>query len=109
MSYSAVDLIKLIKKIAVEAVEAADPVDIVFGVVKKEAPLEIQVDQKLTLKAAQLILTRNVTDYEVEYTPQGGTRSTLTIHAALKVGDKVVMSMAKGGQKYLVLDRLVDE
>ncbi len=106
--YNATDLIKLIKKVAIEAVEAGDPSDVIIGTVAKEAPLEIKIDQKLTLKSAQLTLTRNVTDYDVEYTPQGGSKTTMTIHGALKKDEKVIMLMAKGGQNYIVLDRLVE-
>lgn len=60
------DFIKLMKKTAVEAVNASRPADMVFGKVISETPLKIKVDQKLILTEAQLVLSRNVTDYDVD-------------------------------------------
>jgi hypothetical protein len=33
---------------------------------------------------------------------------TITIHNALVVGDEVILLKKKGGQKYIVLDRVVN-
>jgi hypothetical protein len=59
------DLVKLIKKAAVEAVYASKPANMFFGKVISESPLKIKVDQKLILTEAQLVLSRDVTDYEI--------------------------------------------
>ena len=59
------DLLKAIKKAAMEAVNASDPADIRFGTVISESPLKIKIDQKLTLTESQLVLSRNVRDYEI--------------------------------------------
>lgn len=37
-----------------------------FGTVTSTSPLEIQIDQKLTLTEEYLILTKNVSDHEVD-------------------------------------------
>ena len=66
--FNADDLLKLIKKSAVEAVNASNPANVLFGKVISEKPLKIKVDQKLILTSAQLVLSRNVTDYTVEMT-----------------------------------------
>lgn len=130
------DLLQLIKKASLDAVNASNPANVVFGKVTSVAPLAINVDQKMTLGNAQLVLTRNVTDYVVsvsldwnttDYTHThvindtysgGGSASSdthdhsitgtkqMTIHNALKVGDQVVMMMCAGGQKFIVLDRV---
>lgn len=63
--FNADDLLKLIKKSAVEAVNASKPANMLFGKVISAKPLKIQVEQKLILGSAQLILSRNVTDYSV--------------------------------------------
>jgi len=56
------NLIESMKKAALDAVETSKPCVVVFGKVTSTSPLKINVEQKLTLTDAQLILTRNVTD-----------------------------------------------
>ena len=126
------DLLVSIKKAAQEAAEAGQPADFCFGKVTSAKPLKILVEQKMTLGEAQLVLTRNVTDYKTKITggniknfyyvgtdPNVTTEPvvpnhvhaigtvTVTIHNALTVGEEVVLMKQKGGQKYLVLDRVV--
>lgn len=57
-----------IKKAALDAVNASDPVNVFFGNVVSASPLKINVEQKMTLEAAQLILTRNVTTHTIQMT-----------------------------------------
>lgn len=124
----AAELIKTIKKIANEANEAKKPVEICYGVVQSVSPLQILVDQKLLLGAAQLVLTRSVTDYQIDITPlswltenrSGGGgdaayashnheivgRKSITVHNALVVGDEVLLLREQGGQQYIVIDRV---
>ena len=56
-----------------EAVEAGKPVNILFGTVISASPLKIQVDQKSIYTSKMLILTRNVTDFEVDMTVNHST------------------------------------
>lgn len=77
----AVELIKTIKKTAVEAMEASKPAAVVFGKVSKVSPLRIVVDQKLTLGASQLVLTRNVCDYTAEMSVNHTTGNALAGHS----------------------------
>lgn len=118
----------MIKKAAVEAVSASKPTAIVYGKVISTSPLKINVEQKMTLTAAQLVLTRNVTEYKVYMTvdhvtenKSGGRgdasfdshnheykgKKEFTVHHGLIVGDEVVMIQMQGGQKYIVIDRVV--
>ena len=123
-------LLKIIKQAAVEAVEAGAPVNICVGKVMSEKPLKIMINQKMILTKMQLILTRNVTDHEIEVnigwetgqsligsTGGGGNDLTHT-HAVdgkkkikvlnhLKEGEKVLMIRQQGGQKFIVIDRVV--
>ena len=85
-------LIEAIKKAALDAVNATKPVAVLFGKVVSASPLKINVEQKMTLEGAQLILTRNVTDHPT----LGG----------LKNGDEVILIRMQGGQQFLVIDRL---
>jgi hypothetical protein len=101
-----IDFLNVIKKAALDAINASQPSDFCFGKVTSNSPLKISVEQKLTLGAAQLVLTRNVTDFKTMVT-DGLTKRETTIHNALQVGEEVVLMKQKGGQKYLVLDRLV--
>ena len=130
-----------------KAVETSQPSDFLFGKVTSTSPLKVMVEQKLTLGSAQLVLTRNVTDYTVpisinwntesvenhshEYsgtdgggdfhtgrTETSGTHNhqivsdkskTITIHNGLQVGEEVILQKKKGGQKYLIVDRAVND
>ena len=65
------DFAVILKQMATEAVDAASPVAVVFGIVTSESPLSIKVDAKLQLGEKQLILTRNVTDFENDQTAHG--------------------------------------
>lgn len=117
-----------------EAVEAGKPVNLLFGTVISASPLKIQVDQKAIYTEKMLVLTRNVTDYEVDMTVShqtvvithghpvtdtytgGGTaedidhnhpiqgRKKFKVHNALVVGDWVVLARIQKGKKFVVLD-----
>lgn len=123
------DLLNAIKKAALDAVNASQPSDFYFGKVTSINPLKILVEQKMTLGSAQLVLTRNVTNFKIKVsvdwlsdTKSGGEgegsfashshailgTKEMTIHNALQVGDEVILMKQKGGQKYLVLDRVVN-
>ncbi len=123
------------KRAAVDAVAAGKPVNVCFGVVLGTAPLQVKVEQKLTLGMGQLILSRNVTDYETEAevdweteeegqehshdVPGGGTgsqsaghthrtagRKRIRICSGLQAGDQVILVRMQEGQKFLILDRI---
>lgn len=116
------------KRQAVNAVEAAGPVNILYGTVIGVAPVRIQVDQETVLQPGELVLSRNVTDYTAEVTVEWETKETsggsgeasfsphshslsgrkrITVHHGLKAGEKVVLIQMKGGQRFVVLDRVV--
>ncbi len=60
------DLVKSFKQAALDAVDSTKPVNVFFGEVVSSSPLKINVEQKMTLGENQLILSRNVTDFEIE-------------------------------------------
>lgn len=118
------------------AVEAGKPVNLLFGTVVSASPLKIQVDQGSIYTEAMLVLTRNVTDHEIDVTVSaqsvvvshghpvsdtytgGGVaqdvehnhpikgRKKVRIHNALVVGDWVVLARMQKGKKFVVLDRI---
>lgn len=109
--------VEVVKKAAVEAVEAGKPVNLLFGEVISASPLKIQVDQKAIYTEKMLVLTRNVTDYEVDMTVSHQTvvishghpikgRKKFKVHNALVVGDWVLLARMQKGKKFVVLDRI---
>lgn len=84
------DLLNIIKKVAIEAVEASKPTEICYGKVINTSPLRISVEQKMTLGIAQIVLPQSITK-----------------ESELAVSDEVILIRQQGGQKYIVLDRLV--
>ena len=128
--------VELVKQAALEAVEASGPVCVVFGKVISASPLKIPSEQKAIYTEKMLILTRNVTDYEVDVsvsaqsvvishghdvvdTYTGGGSATpmnhnhpikgkkkVKVHNALLVDDEVILLRVQGGKKYVVLDRI---
>lgn len=126
--HSMFDVAKMIKLAAMEAMEASSPVKVLFGKVISTSPLKISLEQKLILTAAQLVLTRNVVDYDLETTidlltepTSGGSgessfashshavsgKKTIRIHNALVVGDEVILLQMQGGQKFIVVEKVV--
>ncbi len=100
-------LVEEIKRLAVGAVDAGKPCGVFFGTVKSDKPLEIAVDQKLTLGEGQLILPRAVTDYELEVETNGAKKKIKVLNS-LKVGERVALLRLEGGQSFLVSDRVGD-
>ncbi len=119
-------LVEQIKRLAVSAVDAGKPCGVFFGTVKSGKPLEIAVDQKLTLGEGQLILPRAVTDYETEVETEWETelqwkdvpdkehlheikgKKKIKVLNSLKTGERVALLRLEGGQSFLVLDRVGD-
>ncbi|TNJ68233.1 DUF2577 domain-containing protein [Paenibacillus hemerocallicola] len=113
-------MLDIIKQAAKEAVEAGSPVNILFGEVIQNDPLEVNVDQRFTLDADFLNVPESLTRYEVDlkhshtYTDDGASGTTgealadkIVIRPGLQTGDKVVLLRIQGGQQYLILDKVV--
>ncbi len=147
------DLVESMKKAALDAMRSINPTAVLFGEVIGDDPLQIMIEQRLTLDEDFLVLTRNVTDYDVDVTVEwesdsaleshkhsfgartsdsggdpshthrvgGGSTNevdlsheheitghkTMTVHAGLRVGETVLLIRQEGGQKYIVVDRVV--
>lgn len=116
-----------VKRAAVEAVAANKPFGFILGKVTSVSPLKVQIDQKLELTAAQLVLTNAVRDYTAYMTvdhetedASGGSgddsfashkhaytgKKAYRVHLGLKTGDQVLLLRADGGQKFIILDRV---
>lgn len=129
------ELVQMIQKIAIDTFEASNPSRVLFGIVTKEDPLEITVEQKLPLTMKQLILSRNVTNYKTQISfdnpdiknvittsiyPSDTNESVksyqrfkenikndITIYNKLKIGEEVILIQMQDGQKYIVWDRVI--
>lgn len=106
-----------------------DGVQVLQGIVKLERPLKIQIvnDEKLLISQNITYVPWHLTDYTTEVTVSwqtentgGGSgeaafsshlhdiigRKTITVHNALKVGEKVHILSFNHGKQYFVLDRV---
>lgn len=115
------DLTESMKKAALQAMDATKPVNVAFGTVVQENPLMICVEQKMTLGMEQLVLSRNVTDHDIDVSVKWATNNSGTevhlhgvsgtksmhVHLGLTLGEHVVLLRLQGGQQYLVWDRVV--
>lgn len=95
------NLIETVKKVAFEAIQASNPVAFSFGVVVKEDPLTINIEQKMELTEEFLVLTSQVKLYETIINNQ-----KTIIDNSLKKDEQVILIRMQGGQKFIVLDRM---
>lgn len=100
------DLLTLIKKAAIEAVNATKPTKVVYGKVKSINPLKIMIEQRMILEKPQLVISKKFTEHEIEIVIDSQNKK-VKVNNSLKINDEVVMIQVQGGQKYLVLDRMV--
>lgn len=110
-------MLDIIKKAAINAMDASNPVAVQIGSVVSISPLEISLDQRLTLPEAFLIVPESLTRYEIDLSHvhklsgSPDTEKALTdktvIREGLAVGDAVILLRVQGGQKYVVLDKAV--
>ena len=121
------DIMKVFSTTAKNAVMATKPTTIVYGKVINVDPLEIWIDQTLTIKDPNIKLTRAVMDFKVEMTVDhltenraGGSgdaefashnhayvgRKEFLVHNALVMDDEVIMIQVQGGQDYIVIDKV---
>lgn len=117
------NLVEVIKKVALEAVTASNPTALVIGTVTSTSPLQITIEQKLTLDEDFLILTKNVKDHYVDievnhwihHKDDENITKTNDIYIGkkkvlmkygLKQGESVLLIKIQGGQKYIIHDRI---
>lgn len=100
------ELLKAIKIAAAETVEAGKPVNVFYGEVQEINPLKINVEQKLLLGEAQLVLTRNVTDFNIMVTMDWETGDALEKSHSHKVegrdsaGEEISLTTQGTGLKH---------
>ena len=82
------EILQVIKRAAVSAVDAERPVEVSFGTVISENPVQVRLSMKLVLGPKQLIITERMKSLN------------------LKKGDHVVMLRLQGGQSFLMMDKV---
>lgn len=117
----------ILKQAGVGAFEAGNPVNVLFGVVETVQPLSVRVDQRFILTSEFLVVPESLVHYEIDLNHSHKyedfdndvptTRTTdpalpvepTVIRRGLEVGDKLLLLRMQGGQKYVILDRVVSE
>lgn len=82
-------IINLIRTIVVDTYESLKPVTLVFGTVTQTQPIAVLLEQKIPLNSLQLV-ELNLGEITLE------------------IGDKVALLRQQGGQKYLILNKVVE-
>ncbi|WP_438491011.1 DUF2577 domain-containing protein [Paenibacillus sp. IHBB 3054] len=95
-------MLEAIKRAAKDAVDAAGPVVVHLGVVTKMNPLEVLVDNRLSLPEDFLIVPESLTELKVIIGNQ-----EIVIRKPLAAGDKLLLIRMQGGQRYVIMDRVV--
>ncbi len=113
-------LIEAIKDIAIKANGSTEPMGFLCGVVISVSPLEILCGQKLILNEERLLLSENVRRISVKCSVTWQTESNdahshgisgekeIILDKSLKQGDTVLMIKMQGGQKFYVLEKVVE-
>lgn len=96
---SIVDTIKYISK---GTHEAGNPMAVMYGTVTNANPLEVNVEQRLTLPKDFLIVPEQLTESKLSIDGR-----EYIIRKGLSIGDKVILIRVQGGQDYVILDRMV--
>lgn len=104
-------LVGAIKTAALEAMDNAQMCDLRYGTVTSVSPLKVQVTNQFVIPTALLVVPEHLTNHAVSVSLDWATdgitgTKTMTVHGALKVGDKVALLRKQGGQSYFILDRI---
>ena len=109
-------MLNAIRQAALTAMETAAPVAVLMGTVTKTDPLEVNVDQRFTIDADFLLVPESLTKLELDlshsHSASGGTTGAalteaVVIRPGLKSDDRVALLRVQGGQKYIILDKVV--
>ncbi|WP_343208226.1 DUF2577 family protein [Anaerolentibacter hominis] len=87
------NIVEVIKKAAVDAVRQEKPVAVTFGTLSGSKPVTVKIDQKVTLGPEFLIIPHHFQSDMDE--------------KIIKKGDNIIMISLQGGQKFLLLDKVV--
>ncbi len=119
MDSALLEFTQAVQEIAVKAVSGMKPAEIRIAEVRRATPLQVYLPGLFIISEEALTLTQNVTNYEIEVEVDWETetssnhkhsikgKKTIKINNGLKVGEKVLIFRSQGGDKYIVIDKLV--
>ena len=103
----ATDMVKVLQRAAVEAVRASKPTEVTRGKVVSTEPMQIMVDQKITLGELQIDCGEAMEEYMAETELEIGEMiGKMKVRRSLDVGDEVILVRQQGGQKYIMYDKV---
>ena len=94
-----------IKQITHNVIEGEKLSDLIYGTVKSVNPLEITLNQWITLGETLVDVPARLVPHDVQITIDGVTK-TGRVNDGLKGGDTVAMLRKTGGQKFLIIDKV---
>lgn len=110
-------MLEAIKQAALGAMDAAGPVIVQLGVVTGANPLKVMVDNRLELTEDFFLLSESLTKLELDLkhthaiqgagSTQEALKDKIIIRKELEAGDKLLLLRMQGGQRYVILDRVV--
>ncbi|MEC0171422.1 DUF2577 domain-containing protein [Paenibacillus graminis] len=111
-------MLEAIKQAALGAMDAAGPVIVQLGIVTSVNPLKVMVDNRLELTEDFFIIPESLTKFEIDLKHthgidgSGATKEALVekiiIRKPLAIGDKLLLIRMQGGQRYVIMDRVVN-
>ena len=114
--HDANDFVRAVQQVSTNANDAGYPATVMSGTVTSASPLKIKIEQRFEilpehLKEREIRVTVKPTHTEdggmPEHNHEYGGELTVTVHSGLSVGDSVQVVRQQGGQKYLVIGKVV--
>ena len=102
------DLVRIIKRIVKETVENEKPTRVMYGKVISTNPLKVNVEQRMVLDKNFLVLSDHLTRKSTRVRILS-TNDLVDVEFdnSLKTNDKVILLREQGGQKFIILDKVV--
>lgn len=120
--YDTNDLVRAVQQMSTDANNASYPSDVMSGTVVSVKPIKIEVEQRFEVSGDMVIVPEHLTDHEIKVTVEKtntekagdpehqheyGGELVIKVHGALQKGDRVQMIRQQGGQKFLIIDKVV--
>lgn len=122
------DINKALQMVVGRQLGATGLTDYTIGTVSKESPLEIKINERITLPNSMILLTEVVIEkklnlshfhqiqdstkieddhkHDISLDTKTSTDTTITIQEGLKEGEKVLLLSVAAGQKFVVISKL---
>lgn len=102
------DLVRIIKRMVKETVENEKPTRVMYGKVISTNPLKINIEQRMVLDKNFLVLSDRLTRKSTRIRiPSTNDQVDVVFDNSLKVNDRVILLREQGGQKFIILDKVV--